>query len=160
MNYLRHTIKYILWVLLAALIALVLIGIVKYDFDVKWYIDYLNTRNIQEVSVTNPITLYRIFVPAERTEPITLEALLEEEDDVSSWSLDVDMDFESFFGDFNQQDRASLVMTGADFGFVSEPMQDQWETWSIELTEEEKKQLFIEQLRLRELRLQEEAQIE
>lgn len=157
MHYLRHTIKYILWVLLTLVIALVLIGIIKYNFDVKWYIQYLNSRNIQDVSITNPITIFGLFVPTEPTEPITLEELLEEDDDTMSGSLDVDVDFESFFGDFSQQDRASAVMTGADFGFVAEPTQDQWQTGVIELTEEEKKQLFLEQIRLRELRLQEEA---
>lgn len=156
MHYIRHTIKYILWILLTLLVVLVLIGIITYDFDVKWYIQYLNTRNIQDVSITNPITIFWLFVPDERIEPITLEELLEEEDDTMSWSLDVDVDFESFFGDFTQEDRASTVMTGADFGFVAQPTQDQG-TWVVELTEEEKKQLLVEQIRLRELRLQEEA---
>jgi|GEM_PF-3157401 len=61
------------------------------------------------------MTIFRLFVPTEPIEPITLEELLEEDEDIMSGSLDVDVDFESFFGDFNQQDRASTVMTGADF---------------------------------------------
>lgn len=164
MHYLRHSIKYILWLLLTILVAMVIMGIVTYKFDIKWYVEYLNTRNIQDVSITSPITMFRLFVPTEPTQPITLEELLEEDEETMSWSLDVDVDFESFFGDFNQQDRASTVMTGADFGFVSEAM-----TWSvasgesqaiIELTEEEQKQLFVEQLRLRELRMQQEAELQ
>jgi hypothetical protein len=52
-----------------------------------------------------------------------LEDLLQEDEDgdTISGSLDIDIDFESFFGDFSQQDRASQVMAGEDFGFVSEP---------------------------------------
>jgi len=140
---------------------MVFIGLVEYKFDFNGYVQYLNTRNINDVSITNPMTVFRLFVPTEIMEPITLEELLQEDEDMLSWSLDVDMDFESFFGDFNQQDRASAVMTGEDFGFVSTPIVTTWEQWSMmELTEAEQKQLFIEQLKLRELRMQQEAELQ
>lgn len=102
--------------------------------------------------------MFHLFVPNEPIEPITLEELLEEDDTISG-SLDVDVDFESFFGDFSQQDRASAVMTGSDFWFVTEPTTATGEEATIQLTEEEKKQLFLEQIRLRDLRLQQEAQL-
>jgi hypothetical protein len=162
MNYLRHGIKYLLWFFLAVVIVLVLLGLIKYNFDLKWYVDYLNSRNINDVSITRPITIFRVFVPGETTEPISLEDLLQEDEDYDtiSGSLDIDIDFESFFGDFSQQDRASQVMAGEDFGFVSEPTTTSWdEPVQRELTEEEQKQLFLEQLRLRELRLQQEAEM-
>lgn len=162
MQYLRHTVKYILRLLLAIIVAMVCIGIATYNFDVKWYVEYLNTRNIGDVSITNPITILQLFVPSEPTEAITLEDLLEEESDTTSWSLEVDIDFESFFGDFSQQDRSASVMTWEDFGFVTDPVDITWsqETSLPQLTEEEQKQLLIEQLRLRELRLQQEAEMQ
>lgn len=61
------------------------------------------------------MSIFSLFVPSEITEPMTLEDLLDESGDTMSGSLDMDIDFESFFGDFSQQDRASTVMSGEDF---------------------------------------------
>jgi hypothetical protein len=63
-----------------------------------------------------------------------------------------------FFGDFSKQDRASEVMTGADFWFVAEPIDAAIVSGQdTVLTEAEQQALLIERLRQREARLEQEA---
>jgi len=161
MQYLYHGIKYLLRIILACIILLVVIGIVQYRFNIPAYVDYLNTRNVREVSIKNPSSFLRLFIPKEQ-EWVTIDQLLQEEEydeeEPSTGTIGLDQDFMDFFGDFSQQD-VSTAITNDDFGFI-DPATQTGDDSSGAMTPEQQRALLLERLRQREARLEQEAMME
>lgn len=158
MIHIPKVIKYLLWSILALFVILLFSGAAVYRFDIPGYVEYLNTRDVSAVSLKSPMTLLHLFVPNAREEVVTLEDILsdtwymqETGDDIS-----LDPDFEDFFADFSQQDVSSVIITGEDFWFVA-PV-DVTASWAVVMTEDQQA-AFLERLRQRELRLQEQGMV-
>jgi hypothetical protein len=116
MHPIRKMLKYILWGILFFIVGLITIGLFVYRLDVVGYVQYLNTRDLMDVSLSQPMSFVRLFVPSQKEEIVSIEDMLGTwEDDTDTSGAFLDQDFMDFFGDFSKQDRASEVMTGADF---------------------------------------------
>jgi hypothetical protein len=136
-------------------------GLINYRFDVKWYIRYLNTRTIADVTIKKPLSIIHLFVPIRKEKVVTIEELLQELDTIDvndSSKILLEQDFVDFFSDFRVQDTSRIIMTGEDFWFVAEQAFDQI-SWDIEeevMSEAEKQVLFLERLKQREIRLEQQ----
>lgn len=71
--------------------------------------------------------------------------------------VNIDPDFEDFFADFSEKDVSSSIITWEDFGFTFEGELD----WSGAVTmSEDQEAAFLERLRQREARLEQQAILE
>jgi hypothetical protein len=138
-----------------------LFGLINYRFDLKWYIRYLNTRTIADITIKKPISIIQLFVPIRKEKVVTIEELLQELDTIDvndSSKIFLEQDFVDFFGDFSVQDTSRMIMTGEDFWFVAEQGFDQisWDIQEESISEAEKQALLLERLKQREIRLEQQ----
>lgn len=158
---LRTILHYILWIVFGCAIALLLSGLIVYRFNISAYARYLNTRNISEVSWTDIPTIIHLFVPTQAQNTNDIQNT--NTGDSTTWDAELDPDFEWFFSDFSEQDTSTAIVTGEAFGFVTEG--SIWQQWSGDIQTgqtmtEEQQAVFLESLKKREARLQQQAQSE
>ncbi len=61
----RTVCRYVLWVLIGMALAMLLLGLMRFNFNVSNYIGYLNSVDASTVSFNNPSSIVDIFVPGQ-----------------------------------------------------------------------------------------------
>lgn len=154
----RTVCRYVLWVLIGMALAMLLLGLMRFNFNISNYIGYLNAVDASTVSFSNPSSIVDIFVPGqEKIEEVQWEGTMMIETgsllNIQTWSMTTgDAEFADFFADFDEADFAALD-ANASFGFSGdiETTPTSWEelpTIQTVLTDEQK-QILLQRLQSR-----------
>jgi len=135
---------------------MLLLGLMRFNFNVSNYIGYLNSVDASTVSFNNPSSIVDIFVPGqEKIAEVQWEGNLMIETgsllNIQTWSMTTgDAEFSDFFADFDEADFAELDANAA-FGFSGDIATSTWEetpTIQTVLTDEQK-QMLLQRLQSR-----------
>lgn len=151
----RQVIRYTFWFILGIIICLLGLGMMRFNFDVSAYFTYLNNVDTTLVSRSTPSSIVDVFVPSteliEQTQQPNFASL---GTGSSSGSLELDAEFEAFFGDFTAEDLNALSEEEW-FGFaLTGEQMNTGETLDDVLSDEEKR-LLLQRLQSRKDRLTE-----
>lgn len=121
----RAVCRHILRLLIGMALAMLLLGLMRFNFNIGNYIQYLNAVDASTVSLSNPSSIVDVFVPGQEKIMevqgqgdlmIQTGSMIMIQTGATSTGSTGDAEFADFFNNFNEKDFAQLDSNAA-FGF-------------------------------------------